>query len=249
MKNKPLAEHILATYVCLRIGMGVIALLFPPTLWVGGHIGAHLSLQPSMSAYYHAGNGAMRNEFVGILFAVGVFLYLYKGYTKPENVALNLAGLFAVLVALFPMEWDCDPHCRRLTIHGTCAILFFLCIAYVCIFRAPDTLSQMSDEMKKRYYRATYKLLGVGMVASPAIALILTAVLQLQRSIVFFVEATGVYFFAAYWLVKSREIASTDVERKAIRGKLRAIPFRMADTFRGLPVTLVEQSEKQEPAA
>jgi len=245
MKTKGPAEHIMATYVSLRIGMGVIALLFPPILWIGGHICAHLSLQPSMSAYYHAGGGAMRDEFVGILFAVGVFLYLYKGYTIHENYALNLAGLFAVLVAIFPMEWDCGTGCKRFTVHGTCAILFFLCIAYVCIFRASDTLSQMTDQIKIKRYRTAYTLLGVGMIASPAIAFILTVVLQLQRSIVFFVEATGVYFFATYWLVKSWEIASTNVEEMAIHGKLRVIPFHMADTFRRLPVTRVEQSDKQ----
>lgn len=198
-----------------------------------------------MSAYYHAGGGAMRDEFVGILFAVGAFLYLYKGYTIQENYALNLAGFFAVLVAIFPMEWDCGTDCKRFTVHGTCAVLFFLCIAYVCIFRASDTLSQMTDQIKIQRYRTAYTLLGVGMIISPAIAFVLTVVLQLQRAIVFFVEATGVYFFATYWLVKSCEIASTNVEQMAIHGKLRATPFRMADTFRGLPVTRVEESGKQ----
>jgi hypothetical protein len=63
-----------------------------------------------MSAYYHSGGGAMRDEFVGILFAVGAFLCLYKGFTTFEY-ALNLAGAFVIGVAAFPMEWNCGTSC------------------------------------------------------------------------------------------------------------------------------------------
>ena len=82
MKSEDLQKHFTATYVNLRIGMAVIAMAFPILLWVGGLLQG-LELQPSMSDYYHAGSpaGLMRDWFVGLLFAVGVFLYLYKGFT------------------------------------------------------------------------------------------------------------------------------------------------------------------------
>ena len=60
-------------------------------------------LAGSMSEYYWAAAGDVvpaRNVFVGGLFAVSACLWLYKGFSPRENVALNLAGLFAVGVAL-----------------------------------------------------------------------------------------------------------------------------------------------------
>ena len=91
--DKPieLSEHMVKTYRTLRIGLIVIALLFPWVLWLGGYYltGGQLRLQRSMSDYYHAnaevirgpsvpesvarerlgsGRGVMRNWFVGLLF-------------------------------------------------------------------------------------------------------------------------------------------------------------------------------------
>ena len=61
-----------------------------------------------MSAYYHAGQGVMRNEFVGILFAVGALLFAYQGYSRFEDCALNLAGVLALGIAL-------ELHCVDLS--------------------------------------------------------------------------------------------------------------------------------------
>jgi hypothetical protein len=85
MKPKHLQAHITASYTTLRIGMGVLAIVLPFLLWIAGHLLADLPLQGSMSAYYHAGGGAVRDGFVGALFAIGVFLMLYKGFTAFEN--------------------------------------------------------------------------------------------------------------------------------------------------------------------
>ncbi len=84
-KLKELLPHILSTYFILRIGMGIIAIAFPISLWFVGLLRG-VELQTSMSAYYHT---SMQDVFVGILFALGTFLYLYKGFSKGENIALN----------------------------------------------------------------------------------------------------------------------------------------------------------------
>ena len=68
-----------------------MAFAFPLLLWIGGYLLAKLPLAGSMSAYYHASDflhpdqvlrvqGVMRNEFVGILFAVGALLIVYRGH-------------------------------------------------------------------------------------------------------------------------------------------------------------------------
>jgi hypothetical protein len=228
--------------------MVLLAVIFPFLLWIGGKVLSNLPLQGSMSAYYHGAGGAMRDVFVGILFAVGALLYLYKGFTTLENYALNLAGAFAIGVALFPMEWECGAECKKFSLHGTFAVLLFLCIAYVCLFRASDTLRLMENQAKVKRYRVAYRLLGAGMIVSPAIAWLLTIVLQPraeERSIVFFVEAVAVFVFAAYWLVKSFEIASTDSIRLALEGKLSTSSYRVADIFRPISLDQIEPLSKQ----
>lgn len=213
--DKPvdLSDHMLSTYKTLRITLVVIALLFPWVLAVGGYYlsGGELKLQSSMSAYYH---GLMRNWFVGVLFAISALLGAYKGFRPAENVALNLAAIFAVLVAVFPSQSGSRWH-------GIFAISFFLCIAYVCIFCASATLSLVKDDKRRDRYRMLYKLLGWAMVASPAVAAILSEVLRLSKSYTFIAEAVGVYAFASYWWVKTREIRETNADRKAASGELQ----------------------------
>src|SRR5262249_27422314 len=132
MNPQELRKHIESTYNSLRLGMGIIALVFPIALWLGGYWLSQLSLQSSISAYYHT---PMRDLFVGTLFAVGSFLYLYKGFSAAENYALNLAGIFAVGAAVFPLAAPPTAKCEVFTAgyaHGICTVLFFVCIAYVC---------------------------------------------------------------------------------------------------------------------
>jgi hypothetical protein len=212
--DKPieLSDHMLSTYRTLRLTLVAVALLLPWVLWLGGYYfsNGQLGLQSSMSAYYHT---VMRNGFVGVLFAISGLLAAYKGYRPAENVALNFAAVFAVLIAVFPSEAGSRWH-------GIFAVSFFLCIAYVCIFCASATLSLVSEGKQKRY-RVIYKLLGMAMVVSPAIAAILSEVLRLRSSYIFIAEAAGVYAFAAYWGVKTREIRETDADRKAAKGELQ----------------------------
>ena len=231
-----LQNHVLGTYFNLRIGITGLAILFPLFLLIVGRL-AHVPLQGSMSAYYWATAttpdcalppapwpaGTLRNEFVGILIAVSAFLYLYKGFSRSENVALNLAGIFGVVVALVPTHW---PPCEKsgpVTVHSTAAVLFFLCIAYVSVFRAKDTLSLIADANRRARYERLYKLLGAAMIVSPIAAVIVTDIIMLAGTTspkVFFIEMFGVWAFAAYWGVKSYELHQSSVVQLAIEGKL-----------------------------
>ena len=169
----------------------------------------------------------MRPWFVGILFAVGVILYLYKGYSRQENWFLNFAGLFAIGIATFPMEWECGEkrgfpvECEWLTAHGTCAVLLFFCIAWVCIRCASDTLHLFKDKGRERRYRKWYRFIGVLMLCFPLIALVLTVMFDRRfESYAFIAEAVGIWIFAAYWLLKSRELSLTNAECLAIQEKI-----------------------------
>lgn len=223
MNSTALGKHVLAAYTTLRFGIATIALLFPLLLGIGGYLAGDIPLQDSMSAYYHASGttqAPMRNWFVGVLFAVGAFLYLYKGFSKAENIALNCAGIMAVGVAVFPMSWGCVDDCSQFSMHGFCAVSFFLSIAFVSIRCASDTLHLVKDPAARKRFKLSYTVTGIAMVVSPVAAFLLTAVLRQHDRIIFFVETAGIAAFAAYWLLKSSEIAQTESDRLALRGEL-----------------------------
>ena len=216
MESHKLQQHTYKTYINLRLGIGILGLCYPLLLSIGGAING-VELQGSISAYYHANEGFMRDWFVGILFTVGVCLYLYKGYSFMENLILNLAGIFAVGVAIFPMAWDCGDNCGSFfSLHGSCAILLFLCLAYICFVHAGDTLDLITNEAARKRFRKIYIGLGIGMAASPLLAYFFTVVIKLTSSKIFFIESFGIWVFGAYWLVKSYEISITRADQLAL---------------------------------
>lgn len=227
MNSNELDQHVFGTYISLRIGMGVIATIFPIIIVAGGYLLIGQELLDSMSAYYHSG---MRNIFVGFLFAIGAFLYLYKGFSSAENIALNLAGLFAIGIAIFPMSCSGDSGCNTFTapkLHAICALVFFSCMAYVSWFRADDTLSLLKIETRIGF-KKLYSSLAVLLVLSPLAAIVaayVTPLGQPGKPVVFWVEAFAIWCFAAYWLTKSRELSMSHAERLALDARL-ATPSR-----------------------
>ena len=214
MNLNKLREHILKTYSLLRIGMALIGIFFPLVLWWVG-LFRGVKLQGSISAYYHT---SMGDVFVGSLCAIGVFLYFYKGVTTKENIALNFAGVFAVLVALLPTSAPPDLKCETFTApywHCTSAILFFIAIAYVCWFCAEDTLEYVKTQPRQNLYKRLYKLLAIGMIFLPLLSAFLLYLLNETNSIVYFVELFGVWVFSAYWILKTLEIRETQIDKKS----------------------------------
>lgn len=233
--NNDVQKHIFATYINLRYGMAVLSLLFPVILYVVGRFVHNIELQPSMSAYYHAignpdvsyGGVPMRSYFVGILFAIGAFLYLYKGFRKDENIALNIAGICAIGVALAPMHHESAPGVQSsdFSWHGTFAVTLFLCLAYVALRCAKNTLKYLpaSSKMPRKWFERLYKIIGLWMIAAPAVALAMTVLVGDIGKYVFFAEAAGVWAFAAYWFAKSYEMRQSEVEKKVAEGRITAV--------------------------
>jgi len=243
MDRNRLQEHVFGTYVALRYGIAIITLVFPLAVYLAGKLSG-MGLLGSLSAYYWA-NGiepnTARTVFVGGLFAIAVFMYLYKGFTHAENFALNTAAVLAALVALVPTKgpgWD--PH----AFHGTFAITLFVCLTYVVWLRAADTLSLLppegppEDSPSKRYsrawYRRRYKLIGLVMLVSPLTAAILNTTLG-GRSYIFFIESTGVWAFGWYWFAKSSELKRSLAIRRALHGHIRVESGRAMDVTQEPP--------------
>ncbi len=216
-----LLHGISASYFRLRVGLAIVALALPVVLVIG----TRWTLLGSISAYYHyspacahgpcpPGGGSMRDVFVGALWTIGSFLFFYRGYSAAEDRALNLAGLAAVAISLSPMDWpEGAPATLHGQIHAASAVLFFLCIAYVAIFRARDTSDLLAEPSRGRFL-ATYRLLGILMVVLPLASVALHLLLPEPHSrVVLAIEVSGIAVFAAFWLVKSHEI--TVIERAA----------------------------------
>jgi len=98
----PAAEPYVRSYVFMRLAIGVLGFLLPPLI---------VFLEPilfdgqpfprgSLSAYYYSG---VRELFVGMLCAIGVFLVIYKiaDRTRESRVS-TYAGIAVIVVALFP---------------------------------------------------------------------------------------------------------------------------------------------------
>jgi FtsH-binding integral membrane protein len=227
MNNKELQQHILSTYNSLRLGLGVIAAATPIVIVLWGMIfGA--SWQDSLSAYYFAPVGDQsiysiypgRVLFVGILFALGSFLFLYKGFSRGEDVALNLAGAFAFGVAICPMYTQAGYIPNSTILHFTFAALLFICMAYTAIFCCNDTLQYIADPKRRARYRHTYYVIGWFMALFPLIGLVLAYFFGAVQRYLFWIEAAGIWAFAAYWFTKTIELKESEVELKAITGRL-----------------------------
>jgi hypothetical protein len=224
MKAELLRKHIYATYLTLRYGMAAIAVFFPMLLYLGGRFYG-VSPQDSMSAYYFAsaqggGEPPMRVWFIGLLFALGICLILYRGFSKKEDLLLDFAGLFAICVALFPMQWNCVTDCPTITPHGIFAVLLFSCIGTVSLICTKETLRFLPDEKLRLRYRAKYRFIGAVMIASPLSAFVATSLLDDHAKYRFFIETSGIMAFAYYWWTKNRELAESEGELLALQGKI-----------------------------
>jgi hypothetical protein len=227
MTSDTLQKNILSTYFTLRMGIVGLSVALPLVLYFGGKWWGDIpNLATSMSAYYGEHGGTMRNWFVGILWTLGSFLYLYKGFSDLENVLLNLAGGFAVTVAMVPCNCWSDAVGSSNKLHGFAAVSFFVSMALVCLLCAGDTINLLPDKKLQDAFKRRYRGIGVILLASPLAAVIASYALHQHDNDKFFIEAFGVWTFGYYWWTKSREFRMTSAEKRAAYGMLKSVPGR-----------------------
>ena len=240
-----LVRHFSATYFALRTGLAVLAFAFPFVLFAYGKWRHGLDLQPSMSAYFWAAATSeqcatfpMRTIFVGFLFAIGVGLYVYKGFTPLENMLLNVAGVCAAVVATFPEtivpeDAKTSPRIDALFqtcpavkvwaaqdpmhIHYAAAVGLFLLLAFVSWRCAEKTLDYAPETVDVEWFRRAYKIIAIGMVVFPLPGLAVAWALGLWDWKVFFIEAAGILTFGIYWALKSRELWLSQPEKEPVK--------------------------------
>jgi hypothetical protein len=159
-KNYPSGNTEIITYQVIRRTLGILGLSLPIVLYVGTRLFAHgCVLQPSISHYYYTN---MREIFVGVLCAFSLFLFTYKGYSRLDSWAANVAGFFCLGVAMFPTNLLCDFPCQKdviypvsidshTTVHFICASAFFLTLGSYVIFSFHENQSEGRTEVAQAY--------------------------------------------------------------------------------------------------
>ena len=201
---------LVISYLTLRKAIGIIGTALPFVLVVGKWLLDGWGIQSSISAYYYT---SMRDVFVGILCATGVFLLSYRGYDRVDNLAGNLACVFVVGLALFPTS-PATGGSTALTIighiHLTFASAYFLTLAYfsLVLFRKTNPAQQMTVRKKQR--NVVYTVCGYTILVCIGLLVVDFAFLKhsgLQTvDPVFWLESTAVLAFGISWLTKGEAI-------------------------------------------
>jgi len=192
--------------------IGILGLILPVTLWGVASWRRTTGLpqwEPldSVSSYYYSGAVAI---FIGILAALAVFLFTYRGYANKDNRrdrrAATVAGTAAAVVAFFPTSaplalpaptwWTEDAG----KIHFVAAVILFGAFSYISLFlfTKSNVPKGQGVPTEKRARNKIYVACGLGMVACIAWAGIAT----FNDVPIFVPEALALEFFAISWLVK-----------------------------------------------
>lgn len=205
--------HLVISFLTLRKVIGILGSSLPVILIVGFFfLGGGEEFRSSISSYYHTN---MHDIFVGVLCAVSLFLFAYKGYDSIDNIAANLGGIFALGVALLPTTVENSRESYSIIpfvdmqiisyLHFASAALFFTILAYFSLFLFTKSGANRKTVQKKRRNRI-YRICGIVMVA--AIMLIAIYILFFQKTLlkqynpVLILESVSLLAFGISWLVK-----------------------------------------------
>lgn len=216
---------IVISYLTLRSTIGIVAIMQPIVLYLGGRLIFGLELQPSMSDYYWTG---MRDVFVGVDCAIGIFILCYRGYTWRDQTAALVAGISAILVAFFPtpptaVEELSQTQVYISIVHAVAAFTFLMSIAYfsLVLFVKYDKSKPLAP--KKKLQNICYRSCGIVILAVVAMICIYMTVAPVKAffagyRFIFWMEVVAFWAFGLAWMVKGQAILSDSSGLKAAAG-------------------------------
>lgn len=198
-------ERVMVSYLTLRRVVGVLGVSLPPILAVGYFVlGSGTELQDSISDYYGT---EMRNVLVGVLFAIGFFLFSYRGYERHDDLAGDLACVLALGVALFPTTSE-SKAIRA--VHFLSATGMFLVLAYFSLVLFTKTRKGVPPTPEKKIRNWIYVACGGIMLACIASIALYFAFLQntpvAEVKPVFWLESLALWAFGLSWFVKGETV-------------------------------------------
>lgn len=198
----PAPSSELVSYLTLRRVVGVLGVTMPIVVAAWGCLldDPHRLLD-TISDYYRF---RTRDAFVGVLFTIAWFLFTYRGYDARDDVAGDVACVFALGVALFP---DSGTGVDR-AIHYLSATGLFLVLAYFSL--ALFTRTGGNPTPRKVVRNRVYRSCGLVMLACIA----LMGAYQLAgrpawlagMKPVFWLETFALWAFGFSWFVKGETL-------------------------------------------
>ncbi len=193
--------------------IGSVGLVLPILLWfiAGLRPAGSFPWAPlgSISAYYYSG---AVSAFAGMLVAMSLFLFTYRGYAnqyyRRDRIAAIIAGGAALLVALFPTgasdQFTVPTWWTPITgfIHFGSATVLFGSFIFFSLFQFPMAGNKKGKPLPldKKFRNVIYFACGAAMTMC-----ILWAIFAaLTGKPIFWPEALALEFFALSWLVKGR---------------------------------------------
>ena len=193
----------------MRIMIGVLGMLLP---WLVALI--TLSIPQSISITYYSLFAV--GTFMVVLGSAGILLINYKGYEKIDDITATIAGVFGILICLFPMTYLDDPSVKTGVLHlpsdisnifhCISAVGFFGTLAFMSFFLFTRTGDKENMSKQKKIKNIIYKICGIGMLGSFLLMLLKLIPGFECYCLTWIVEAIALFFFGTSWIIKSDAI-------------------------------------------
>ncbi len=235
-------DSSVVSYLTMRKAIGWLGMLLPVLLLTGNiilnytdifnnklffkiaenyHYASPGSFKSSVSHYYYSTMGEL---FTGILFTVSLFMICYNGHPLrkgdkgfSDNTMTNLAGIFALGVAIFPTSSDdfIQDNLRNYLssdfigyVHYFFAASFFIVLAFLCIinFRRAQQQNLFGTGPDDPFYKKCGITMLICLALVPLFAMYLEPKYQWLRNInsTFILETIALFAFGLSWLKKGQ---------------------------------------------
>ena len=209
-------QSLIVSYLTMRRLIGVIGIALPIIMVLGGFIQNGFVILDSISNYYYTN---MRDFFVGMIFAISLFLISYTGYEKIDNIVGNISGIFALGIIMFPASKyigrDVNVGIFLVNdtvsgyIHLVFSALFFILLAFNSIFlftkHGPGPIT-----IQKRHRNIIYQVCGIVMIFSMLCIITYTSffknTIAWKAHPVLILESIALLAFGISWLVKGHTL-------------------------------------------
>jgi len=213
--------------------IGVLGLLLPVSIYVLAGLLPTVGLTRwkvlnSVSSYYYTGAVSV---FVGVLFALALFLLTYPGYREvaADRIVGRVGGLAAIAATLFPTSAPdglSAPSWWRSSmavIHYVSAVVLFVAFILFAIwlFRKSSIPRRRDRPLEKRRRDDICLACGIVMI----VAVLWAASAMFTHAPIFLPESIAIIAFAASWLTKGEA-------HKPVMQMVRRIQQRMRFTGR-----------------